>query len=247
MALTTREFWLQYWENHRADVMTPVAENNLFSPLFKQIISDNQIHTTCELGGFPGSFSVYLKRKYGVNATLVDYVIPGDIFKAFLNTNGLNENDLNVFESDIFIDIPNEKYDMVFSIGLIEHFEDTKEIISLHLKYLKPGGNLVIILPNFTGINGWFQRKFDMENYKKHVIECMDPILIKNIFSELGFKNIEGGYFAKFGIWLENEKTQPLWIKWFKKIVWFGGKVFFKLAPIESKWFSPYIVVTGKL
>jgi SAM-dependent methyltransferase len=247
MALTTREFWLNYWENHRADVMVSVAEKNLFTPLFENLFANKSIKTTCELGGFPGTFSVYLKRKYNIHATLLDYVIHKEILSLFLITNGLADSDLNIIEADLFQYSPQQQYDLVFSVGLIEHFENTKEIISLHLKYIKPGGELLIILPNFRGINGWFQRKFDIENYNKHYIQCMNTALLKAVFTELGLNNVKSNWYAHFGIWLENEKSLSTGVRLFKKTCWLLGKVFFKIFPFNSKLFSPYIAVSGKL
>lgn len=245
MALTDREFWLNYWESHRAEIMVPVANSNLFSSLYDSYFQKYPIKSACELGGFPGSFSVYLKKKYGVEATLVDYVIPRDILSEFFKTNQLNDTDISVIEADIFNFEPQIKYDLVFSIGLIEHFENSKEIISIHLKYMAENSHLIILLPNFTGLNGWFQRKFDRANYDKHYIPSMNPTILKNILDELGLKNTSAGYLGKFGIWLERENQQPSWVRIFKKAVWFTGKVITKIIPVDSKLFSPYIVITA--
>jgi 2-polyprenyl-3-methyl-5-hydroxy-6-metoxy-1,4-benzoquinol methylase len=48
------------------------------------------------------------------------------------------------------------KYDIVFSVGLIEHFspEDTRKIIHAHFKVLNPGGLVVIAFP----ISTWLYR-----------------------------------------------------------------------------------------
>jgi hypothetical protein len=246
MALTDREFWLNYWESHRDEVNVRVANQNLFSPVFEKCFANGNIKTSCELGGFPGTFSIYLKRKYGVNATLVDYVVHKPLLEDVLRTNDLTPNDLGIIEADIFNYQPAKTFDLVFSVGLIEHFEDTQEVIGLHLPYMNSGAKLVIFLPNFRGINGWFQRNFDMENYNKHNIKSMDVVLLKKACQSLGLKNIHVGWYSKFGIWLERENQQPALVRVFKKCVWFAGKSFFKIFPFESRWFSPYILLTAE-
>lgn len=245
MFLTDREFWLHYWESHRKEVNVVVAEHNLFTPVFQSVFANGQVKSSCELGGFPGTFSIYLKRKYGVDATLVDYVIHQPILEEVLGTNHLPKDALQIIEGDIFSYIPKQQYDLVFSVGLIEHFEDTKQIIDLHLPYLNDHGKLVIFLPNFRGLNGWFQRNFDMENYAKHNIKSMDPNMLKRVCEELGLKQVNAHWYARFGLWLEREENQPSWVKIFKKTLWIFGKIIFKILPIESRWFSPYIVVTA--
>lgn len=247
MELTSKAFWLDYWESHKNDVLVKVPEQNLFTPIFVQLFKKYPIKTTCELGGFPGSFSVYLKKKYQTESTLVDYVIHSGIMEEFLKTNDLKSSDLKVIEADVFQYEPQEKYDLVYSIGLIEHFENTQNIIEQHLKFIHPGGQLLLLLPNFTGLNGWFQKTFDKSNYDKHYIPSMNPNLLANICQKLGLMNIEAGFLGKFGLWLEKENEKSSFARFLKKTIWFLGKVFFKIFPIESKLFSPYIVVKATM
>ena len=141
---------------------------------------------------------------------------------------------------------PQQQYDFVLSCGLIEHFLDTEDIIKRHIAFLKPGGTLFITLPNFKSVNGWFQKKFDKENYDKHNIDCMDPALLAEICEKAGLKEVKSAYFGHFSIWLENEKQRPLLLRLFKKIIWLKGKVLTKIIPFESKGLSPYIILTAK-
>jgi 2-polyprenyl-3-methyl-5-hydroxy-6-metoxy-1,4-benzoquinol methylase len=163
--------------------------------------------------------------------------------KEVLNINNLTEKDVEVIEGDLFNHKPQKQYDLVLSCGLIEHFNDTNDIIARHLSFLKPGGTLFITLPNFTGINGWVQRKFDKSNYEKHNINSMNPQLLAAYCKELGLKNIEAYYYGKFSIWLENREQQTGLVKAFIKALWLTGKIATKIIPVESKALSPYIVL----
>jgi len=157
--------------------------------------------------------------------------------------NGLEENDIDIVEADLFNKKNNRKFDLVFSNGLIEHFENTQEIIDIHASYLNDGGTLYISLPNFRGLNGWLQKNFDKENYEKHYIECMNTALLKNVSENIGLKNVKVFYFGKFMIWLENIQQKSGVFQVGFKTLWLCFKVIFKLIPIETKWFSPYIVI----
>ena len=103
-----------------------------------------------------------------------------------------------------------KKYDLVLSCGLIEHFEDTKAIIKSHIQFLNKGGKLLITLPNFTGVNGWVQQKFDNENYLKHNIKSMDPVLLSQIAKELHLKNIKVYYRIEVFFYAANTHTALL-------------------------------------
>ncbi|MEK0421783.1 MAG: hypothetical protein RLZZ161_1634 [Bacteroidota bacterium] len=248
MELTTRKFWSDYWHSKIEEFEKPVRTEYVFTPLFRQVISAGSFHNACELGGFPGTFSIHVQRDLGLPCSLVDYFIDESLLHRFLSANQLAKDALEWKEADILAAEPaHQTFDFVFSIGLIEHFEDTQAILKAHVKYVKSGGRLFLILPNFTGINGWFQRRFDKDNYVKHYIPCMNPEMLKNTLSELGGKQVQGGYWGNFSIWLENYNAQPARVKFFFKISWFTGKILSKLFGLKGKTTSPYIWVACDL
>jgi SAM-dependent methyltransferase len=243
--LTTRQFWIDYWES-KTDLVFKVPDNYPFIKLLIEIIEKNKVNNLLEIGGFPGYYSVWAKKNMEIEATLFDYVVISKIINDLEEKNGLQINSIEVIENDLFNYYSEKKYDLVISNGLIEHFEGTKNVVEKHILFLKNGGNLLITLPNFKSLNGWFQKTFDLQNYNKHNIVCMDLSLLTKICSELGLKNIEVRYDGQFMLWLENESEKPILVRIFKKAIWLPFKVFFKIFPIESKYFSPYIVVTAQ-
>ena len=59
-----------------------------------------------------------------------------------------------MYRGDLFeaaADLP--RFDLVFSLGLIEHFTNIEDVIAAHLRYLRPGGTLMVGCPNFRGLN----------------------------------------------------------------------------------------------
>jgi SAM-dependent methyltransferase len=240
MNLTDRQFWLNYWEN-KEGLVFEVKENYVLSDVLKKIVDHHHPETAIELGGFPGYYAVYLQKHLGIKASLLDYVIHSEITNKLLSINHIKENDITLIETDLFTHQTPQQYDLVMSVGLIEHFEDTADIINLHLKYLKEGGSLFINIPNFRGVNGTIQRWFDIENYRKHHIACMDLAFLEKTCATLGLKQIEVKYYGGFMIWLENIKEKSRIFKILFKAFWLVFKVIFKIIPIETKTFSPYI------
>jgi len=240
--LTDKAFWANYWESKKGLAFN-VPPNHTFYKLLDQIIKKYKPETAIELGGFPGYYAIFLKKYFGLNTTLFDYYIHKGVLKEVLSANDLSEKDIEVIEGDLFNYQPKQQFDLVLSCGLIEHFNDTKDIIARHLPFLKPGGTLFITLPNFTGINGWVQRKYDESNYEKHNISSMNPQLLASYCKELGLKNIEAYYYGRFSIWLENREQQTGFVKAFIKALWLTGKIATKIVPVESKALSPYIVL----
>lgn len=72
-----------------------------------------------------------------------------------------------------FRDVPpgwEAAFDVVYSGGVIEHFERPDEILRVFARYVRPGGLLVTTVPNFTGLWGTVQRWADREVYASHRI-----------------------------------------------------------------------------
>lgn len=243
--LTDRNFWVSYWES-KTDLSVVIPQNYLFHQQLADIVKRNNVKAAIELGGFPGYYAVFLKKYLKIDVTLLDYFVHPPITAQLLQTNNLTSNDIHIIETDLFNYQTDKQYDLVLSCGLIEHFNDTADIINRHISFVKPGGALFITLPNFTAVNGWFQKTFDQENYDKHNIKSMDPALLASICERAGLTEVKSGYFGKFSVWLENEKEKSAGVRLFKKAVWLTGKVLTKLIPIESKSLSPYIVLTAK-
>ncbi|MDB5008013.1 MAG: Trans-aconitate 2-methyltransferase [Mucilaginibacter sp.] len=240
--LTDRSFWKSFWES-RKGLIFYIKPNYIFGDILTKLIAEKKIKTAIELGGFPGYYSIYLKKYQHLDTTLFDYFIHDGLINELLEKNDLKPGDINVIEADLFNYKPAKLYDMVLSFGLIEHFNDTKAIIETHLQFLKPGGALFITLPNFKSVNGWVQRNFDKENYDKHNINSMDLQLLADCCRELGLTEVESYYHGKFSVWLENKSAQSALAKALVKTIWFAGKIFTKIIPVESKALSPYMVL----
>ncbi|RYE31075.1 MAG: class I SAM-dependent methyltransferase [Sphingobacteriaceae bacterium] len=243
--LTDRTFWKKYWESKK-DLAVAIKPNYTFHRILRKLIKKNTIKTAIELGGFPGYYAIYLHKYENLQTTLFDFYVHTGILVDVLAANNLSEKSIGVIEGDLFKYKALKQYDLVLSCGLIEHFEDTKDIIKRHLSFLKPGGTLFITLPNFLGVNGWVQRNFDPENYSKHNVKSMQLELLAKICNELNLQEIELNHYGKFSVWLENQREKSAAAKIITKTVWFAGKVFTRIVPAETKMLSPYIVLSAK-
>lgn len=243
--LTDRAFWVKYWES-KTGLSVVIPGDYLFHNQLEAIVNRNGVKTAIELGGFPGYYAVFLKKYLKLDVTLLDYFVHAPITKDLLRTNGLKPDAIRIIETDLFNYTTPEQYDLVLSCGLIEHFNDTTDIINRHIAFVKPGGTLFVTLPNFKAVNGWFQREFDKENYDKHNIDCMEPTFLANICRASGLEVVQARYFGRFSVWLENEKEKSLGVRALKKSIWLAGKLFTKVFAFDSKQLSPYIIIEAK-
>src|ERR1035437_5338773 len=121
--LTDRNFWVSFWESKK-DLVFDIRPDYVFGDILGGLVKNNGIKSAIELGGFPGSYCIYLKKYYNLDTTLFDYFIHPGIVNDLLLKNGLKEGDIHIIEADLFNYKPVQQFDMVLSFGLIEHFKD---------------------------------------------------------------------------------------------------------------------------
>jgi SAM-dependent methyltransferase len=62
-----------------------------------------------------------------------------------------------------------ERFDVVVSLGVAEHFDDTSAALAAFARYLRPGGLLLTSIPNLAGLNGRILRAINQPLYDIHV------------------------------------------------------------------------------
>jgi SAM-dependent methyltransferase len=69
-----------------------------------------------------------------------------------------------------------QKFDLVVSFGVVEHFEDTAHCLKSCAAFVKPGGLLLTLIPNIPSLIGFIQKFVDRAVYDVHV-----PLTKKNM------------------------------------------------------------------
>ncbi len=235
--LTDREFWLNYWKGFQA---APVSENQFFEDLLDRLPQGKK--RLLEVGGFPGSFCAYFKKKLGYDVTLVDFIAFPEPIRSVEKANQLGSGEIGSIEGDFFALQPERKFDVVFSAGFIEHFDDTRRVIARHLEWLADDGTLFITLPNFRGLNGFVQKTLDPKNFKAHNLQSMDLARLRETCASLGLHEVSVFYHGMPCLWLDHpEQIHPL----IRKLVYLTSYAISKL-PGKGRFLAPHIVVLAK-
>lgn len=168
--LTERDFWDKHWTG----VPLPAEVKRTRDPSHNRILEAFERHMpsqprsrVLEIGGAPGQYLAYLVRKYQYEGFVLDYSPIGcEATKRNFSLLGLP---VVVHQGDLFEPQPTlGTFDVVYSLGFIEHFENLTEVIRRHVEFVKPGGLLVVGCPNFTGVNGWFLERLAPQILAKH-------------------------------------------------------------------------------
>lgn len=161
--LTQPEGWLRYWQEH---LKLPKRFNSK-SPASRCIAKELTRHLAgcedklfVELGCCPGKWMAFVHDTFGLNVSGIDYLDVGiDLTSRNLTALGVPYD--NLWTGDIIGFDPPLRFDVVFSKGLVEHFEDLDLLLGKHILWLKPGGIAIIVVPHFTGCLGYLQAWMD--------------------------------------------------------------------------------------
>lgn len=199
--LTEAEFWDAYWANLKLPSAHTRRPGQLYIneilDIFARFVPRDRSLRMLEIGGAPGTYLAYLHELTSGEIHCLDYSEVG-CQKARENFKLLGI-DAHVHHADLFsdsLDLP--PYDVVYSLGLIEHFPDRSDVVAHHLKLLKPGGILILGVPNFLGINLFFLNRLAPELLDAHELSTMDlrtwPGFEREHNLQVKFRGYVGGF-----------------------------------------------------
>lgn len=241
-----------------------IEATGLLSRFINKHIKNNRLYSVIEMGCAGSSYLPYLQKKYN---NLQIFGIDKSLKGCKLAAEGLDDNisSANVVCGDIFQNpLHSKQFDIVFSVGLIEHFDTPYKILEKHVELLKPGGMMICVVPNVVGLQGNFFR-LKMWNTKntsskdsKNWIRGMKRITMEELetwFSEIGIKNVTvhpiGGIYPMLMLESYHPENQPFSVK----LTFFIYRYFLFLPVIainipflfrlNSLSFSPFIIAVG--
>lgn len=185
--ISKKSYWDNIYYSLKGCQITAALDSywrkKMFSLLEKYLSKDSG-KKFIEIGGAPGTSAILFNKFFQYDSYVVDYSEIG-IEKTKDNFKQLGVAEENVILGDSlsekFLSTYQEKFDVVLSDGFIEHFKDPANILKTHLRILKKGGFLIVIIPvnNFilrlqpffkNGVVDQYNESFmNMKNFKKMV------------------------------------------------------------------------------
>ena len=195
-----------------------------------------------EIGCFPGRYLSVI-GELGYQLYGVDLAEKLPLLESWLNRRGYRTG--TFWHQDFFSFDPGIKFDLVMSLGFIEHYKNWEEVLERHFPLVREGGLLVLEAPNF---NGTFQRlihrRLDRRNFEQHFLEAMEPDRWSRVLEENGFEIIFSGYAGKFHFWVQEEERGPFGRMALRLLHWLRPAA--SLLPGARKSYSPYAVVLAR-
>jgi 2-polyprenyl-3-methyl-5-hydroxy-6-metoxy-1,4-benzoquinol methylase len=200
--LTDVDYWDRNWsERPVTGPLDPQARGLNGTPsrslhrFFKRIFSKINVdagNLIAEAGCGGSAILPYFHTEFGFQAEGIDNSSVGlNLSRTIARQSGI---DTPVQMADVF-NLPaelRERYDIVFSYGLAEHFRPTTLILKALSKLARPGGHVLTLVPNMSGALGLLQRLANPEVYAIHVPLTERDLALAHEQSDL--KLIEAGY-----------------------------------------------------
>ena len=177
---TSEEYWNHVWKDD-IRLRLPSKWNSKVRNIQRLLKIHIKPGMKClEIGCAPGKIlswvaAVLHAEVAGIDSSQKGFQLAKRLFDALELEADLRCED--IFETSF----PPESFDLVYSAGVIEHFDDPRDIVKQHVLLLKPGGKALIIIPNYGGIYGQIQQKFDVQNLSLHNLNIMNVTALQEL------------------------------------------------------------------
>lgn len=202
-----------YWDNVWIDSTLPLPVNpkethldnyvnvrfhEFFASLFPN--DDSRGALLLEVGCAKSAWLPYFSQQFGFKVFGLDYSETGcRQSQEILSKAGV---DGEIVCAD-FVSPPAsmlDKFDVVVTFGVVEHFTDTRACLDALSRFLKPGGLLITNIPNMAGWVGGVEKRVNRPVYDIHV--PLDAAALRQAHPQPGLKVLKCQYFlfTNFGV-----------------------------------------------
>ena len=206
--LTSREYWDRVYDGSGRRKHAAInPQRDYFADELIAVLTPHLPASTSgrpvrflEMGCGNSLWLPYFARQWGYAVSGIDYSEDGcELARANLRATGC---DGEVYQRD-FTRLSDEfagAFDVVLSLGVVEHFHDTAGIVGIFARCLAPGGVLVTVIPNLAGGMGRIVRWIDRAVYDLHVPLTREALVAAHAIH--GLKITEAAFlsFAQLGM-----------------------------------------------
>ena len=197
----TKEVWDKFYQRFTIEefIKESLATDRWtihHKPIIDKYLSQlNKTSIFLEAGCGLGQWCYYVANNYGIQAIGVD--IAEETIRKMNEYLACSKSKAKV--AFICDDLNNAKLDeeladMFISLGVIEHFADSRPMMRSLFKILKPGGVGLITVPNIYSIHTMTRPILQLLNkWEIGYEKSFSPTALKELSIDAGFKVIEGG------------------------------------------------------
>ncbi|MCC6557694.1 MAG: methyltransferase domain-containing protein [Polyangiaceae bacterium] len=243
LKLTSQDYWENHWKGY-----TELDDQGGGCELYDDIapfLPRGEGLSFFEIGCAPGRILADFCGRLGYRAYGLDYACDPAVIEDFLRKRGIQVGKID--KGDFFSWKPEERFDIVGSFGFVEHFDDAAGVVDRHFEMVKPGGYVIVAMPNFAGGQKALHWLFDRKNLMGHNTRIMNVPFLEDAARRNGAQILQARYTGgHFDFWLDDEAPMLA-----RRVVW---KIVPRIQAVTSRvlpgetnpWFSPYLLAIYK-
>ena len=257
--LSSQVYWDEVLANAKLPrINTPKAYHyNVTMRHIDKYMRSPDYKTLLEIGCGSSGWLPYFALTYGLKVSGLDYSEIGcKLAEENLKLQKIDYDEI-ICEDLLASHCTNgKKYDIIFSYGVIEHFDDPGKIVTIFSSLLNSGGIIITLVPNLNGFMRWISKRFVPDIFKMHkVISAAD---MRRYHSVNGLSCISSKYVGTFTLdVVPLAKSNHVLIgktgvgKFNRSLINLANKIITKAIRVlrinlPSKTFSPYIIAIAK-
>lgn len=172
--LSDKEMWQGLYSEQKDGRFWPFPDKRCsafeLDRVYQKYLPRGKDITILEMGCGGSKWLPYFSKVFGYKIYGVDYTQEG-CRSALLNLQKVGGTG-DIFCKD-FAELGEHfkgRYDLVISLGVVEHFSKPNEIIGMFSDCLRGGGVIITFVPNLSGIMGTLLKRLDWKLYDTHNI-----------------------------------------------------------------------------
>jgi SAM-dependent methyltransferase len=190
---TTDASWDWHWRRQRLPRLPRWFNPNVaFAKKVLRWAVESSPKRLFEVGCAPGAWMGFLSRQLNAEVSGCDLSALGvATTRENLRLLGVRGR---VYEADVFDlteKIP-DRFELVYSFGVVEHFDDLTSILRAHGDLSEPDGTVVVTAPNLQGLSGAILRRASPSLMDSH--RLVTPTDLRRAAREAGLEPEAAGY-----------------------------------------------------
>lgn len=236
--LTDSVYWDEFWKS-KPKALEYRGEKVYFKDIFARYIRPEM--SCFEIGCFPGTYLIYLKKRYDCEVAGIDFTDEFEKMIALFERQSIPVN--SIYHADFLEFKSDRQYDFVYSLGFIEHFANFEEVIFRHTLLLRKGGILFLETPNYRGL---LQRMlhliFDRQDMHNHYLPAMNYRKWEFVLAKNNMKPLEQRYYHTFDFWTGKQQQHRSYTKKLVRGIAKAGKWADDHVHYPNSWTSPSLI-----